>query len=63
MWSYMKFGPVVQEEVLLKEKVYGWSDDGGMDKDRSQQLTLSLRLRWAKKGTYIEIVQISLLLK
>ena len=23
MWSYMKFGPVVQEEMLFKEKVYG----------------------------------------
>ena len=23
MWSYLEFGPVVQEENLLKKKVYG----------------------------------------
>ena len=27
MGSYMKFGPVVQEEMSFKEKVYGqWTD-------------------------------------
>ena len=30
--KFMKFGPVVQGEMWLKEKVYGWT----MDKDRSQ---------------------------
>ena len=25
----LKFGPVVQEEMLFKEKVYGWTDEGG----------------------------------
>ena len=44
MWSYMKLGPVVQKEMLFKEKVYGRTTD----KDWSQQLTLSLRLTWAK---------------
>ena len=24
------FGPVVQEEVSFKEKVYAWTDDGRM---------------------------------
>ena len=40
----MKFGPVAQE-MSFKEKVYGrWKTD----EDRSQYLTLSLPLRWAK---------------
>ena len=35
--SYMKFGPVVQEEMALKEKVYGrMMDRLTTDKDRSQ---------------------------
>ena len=34
MWSYMKFGPVVQEKMSYKEKVYGqriraWKTDAG----------------------------------
>ena len=32
MGSYIKFGPVVQEEMSFKEKVYGRT----ADKDRSQ---------------------------
>ena len=27
MWSYMKFGQVVQEEMLFKDKVYGRTMD------------------------------------
>ena len=35
--SHIKFGPVAQEEMLLKEKVYGQTQDGRMmDKDRSE---------------------------
>ena len=41
----MTFGPVVQEEISFKEKVYGWTDDGQSQKN---QLTLSLRLRCVK---------------
>ena len=28
MWSYMEFGPVVQEDMSFKEKVYGRTHDG-----------------------------------
>ena len=49
MWSYMKLGPVVQEEMLFKQKVYGPTDGRTTDKDLSQYLTLSLRFRWAQK--------------
>ena len=38
---HVKFRPVVQEEMLFKEKVNGRT----MDKDRSQLLTLRLWLR------------------
>ena len=31
MCSYMKLGPVVQEEMSFKEKVYGWTHDGRTD--------------------------------
>ena len=37
----VKFGPVFQEDMLFKEKVYGRRTD----KDQSQYLTLSLRLQ------------------
>ena len=30
--SYMKLGPVVQEEMSFEEKVYGWTTDN----DQSQ---------------------------
>ena len=37
MVSYMKFGPVVQEEMSIKEKVYGRTmDRRTTDKDQSQ---------------------------
>ena len=47
MWNYMKLGPVVQEEMSFQEKVY---EQRTHDEDWSQHLTLSLRLRWAKKA-------------
>ena len=28
MWSYMEFGPAVQEDMSIKEKVYGRTHDG-----------------------------------
>ena len=28
MWSYMEFGPVVQEDMSFKENVYGRTHDG-----------------------------------
>ena len=40
----MKLGPVVQGEMLFKEKVYGRTHDGRTKTDHS------LPLRWAKKG-------------
>ena len=34
--SYMKFGPVVQKEMLFKEKVYGRTPGRTTEKDQSQ---------------------------
>ena len=45
----MKLGPVVQEEMLFKEKSLHTTEGRTMGKDRSQKLTLSLSLRWANK--------------
>ena len=58
MWSYMKLGPVYQEDMSFKEKglrTDGRTTDGRRTtgKDRPQYLTLSLWLRWAKNGGYL----------
>ena len=42
----MKLELVAQEQMSFKEKV---TDGPTMDEDRSQQLILSLQLRWANK--------------
>ena len=40
MWSYLKFGPVVQKEMSLKEKVYARRTDGRTD-DGQRPITIA----------------------
>ena len=40
MWSYMKFRPVVQEEMSFKEKVYARQTNGRTD-DGQRPITIA----------------------
>ena len=49
----MKLGPVVQEEMSFKEKVYGRTTDDGQRPITIAHIEPSAKKRWLNKGSYM----------
>ena len=48
--NYLKFRPVVQEEMSFKEKVYGRHTEGGMTDDKQRTITIAHHEPLARVG-------------